>query len=89
MGRVQLIVHAPLGGSTGGAILPILWPAIQQGGPGRVAVQRVAERDVRPPHRGGSDGVASSARNDRRWYPSQPVNNRTMEKGWEGERERG
>ena len=33
MGRVQLIVHTPLGGSTGGVILPILWASDPTGRP--------------------------------------------------------
>jgi hypothetical protein len=37
-----------------------------------VAMLPAAERDVRPPHRGGSDGV-SHVRDNRRGCPSQPV----------------
>ena len=49
-----------------------------------MAMQPAVERHWRPPHLRGSDGVASD---DRRRFPSQPVNNRTREKG--GARKRG
>ena len=49
-------------------------------------MQPAVERDWRPPHLRGPDGVVSSSSDSRRRFPSQPVNNnRTMGKrgAWE------
>ena len=61
-----------LGGGTGGEVVDPCQSASGQGGPGSVVLLPAAEWDVRPSHRGGSDGV-SYVRGDRRRCPSQPV----------------
>ena len=45
------------GGSTEGAPPVLCRPATQQRGLGSVSMRQAVEREVRPPHRGASDGV--------------------------------
>jgi hypothetical protein len=76
MDRVLRTVHVLLGGGTERALGLPCQPASCQGGSGSVGLLPAAERDVRPPHRGGSDGV-SSALDSRLRCPSQLVDYRT------------
>ena len=76
MGYVRHVVHVPLGSDAEGALCQACLPAGSQGGSSGVAMLLVAERDVRPPHRCGSDGV-SFVRENRRRCPSQPVDYRS------------